>query len=61
VIVVSGLPVVAAPVTDEALEDAVRDALGRGLSARDTAAEVVSALGVPKRRAYELAVTLRKR
>ena len=49
VIVVDGLPLVAAPVTDEAVEEAVRDALDRGLSARDTAAEVASALGVPKR------------
>ena len=40
---------------------AVQDALDRGLSARDTAAEVSAALGVAKRRAYELAVTLRKR
>ena len=61
VIVVDGLPVVAAVVTDASVEDAVRDALDRGLSARDTAAEVSSSLGVPKRRAYELAVTLRTR
>jgi 16S rRNA (cytidine1402-2'-O)-methyltransferase len=61
VIVVDGLPLVAAPVTDEAVEEAVRDALDRGLSVRDTAAEVSSALSVPKRRAYELAVTLRNR
>jgi 16S rRNA (cytidine1402-2'-O)-methyltransferase len=61
VIVVDGLPVVAAVVTEETVEDAVRDALGRGLSARDTAAEVSSSLGVPKRQAYELAVTLRNR
>jgi 16S rRNA (cytidine1402-2'-O)-methyltransferase len=61
VIVVDGLPVVAAVVTDATVEDAVLDALERGLSARDTAAEVSTALGVAKRRAYELAVTLRKR
>ncbi len=60
-IVVDGLPVVAAVVTDATVEDAVLDALERGLSARDTAAEVSTALGVAKRRAYELAVTLRKR
>ena len=48
-------------VTDSAVERAVRDALARGLSARDTAAEVAGALGVPKRRAYELAVSLRSR
>jgi 16S rRNA (cytidine1402-2'-O)-methyltransferase len=60
VIVVSGIPLVVEPASDAAVEDAVRDALVRGLSARDTAAEVATALGVPKRRAYELAVTLRK-
>jgi len=60
VIVLNGQPVDTTPATEEALDDAVRDALGRGLSARDAAAEVASSLGVPKRRAYELAVTLRK-
>jgi 16S rRNA (cytidine1402-2'-O)-methyltransferase len=60
VIVVSGIPLVVEPASDAAVEEAVRDALVRGLSARDTAAEVATALGVPKRRAYELAVTLRK-
>lgn len=59
VIVVSGLPVETTPVSDEVLEAAVRDALDRGLSARDAAAEIATALGVPKRRAYELGVTLR--
>ena len=60
-IVVDGLPVVAAVVTEATVEDAVRDALDRGLSARDAAAEVSSSLGVQKRRAYELAITLRNR
>jgi 16S rRNA (cytidine1402-2'-O)-methyltransferase len=59
VIVVSGLPPDTTPVSDETLEDAVRDALDRGLSARDAAAEAATALGVPKRRAYELGLTLR--
>jgi 16S rRNA (cytidine1402-2'-O)-methyltransferase len=61
VIVLEGRTVVATPVTDEDLSDAVRTALDRGLSARDTAAEVAAALGVSKRRAYERAVTLRTR
>jgi 16S rRNA (cytidine1402-2'-O)-methyltransferase len=61
VIVVAGLPPDLAPVPDDALEAAVRDALDRGLSARDAATEVASALAVPKRRAYALAVTLRNR
>jgi 16S rRNA (cytidine1402-2'-O)-methyltransferase len=60
VIVINGQPVDTTPATEEALDDAVRDALGRGLSAKDAAAEVATSLGVPKRRAYELAVTLRK-
>jgi 16S rRNA (cytidine1402-2'-O)-methyltransferase len=61
VIVISGLPPDATPVTDAVLEEAVRDALARGLSARDAAAEISAALGVPKRRAYELGLTLRNR
>jgi 16S rRNA (cytidine1402-2'-O)-methyltransferase len=61
VVVVSGLPPDTTPVTDEALEEAVRDALDRGLSARDAAAEISAALGVQKRRAYELGLTLRNR
>jgi 16S rRNA (cytidine1402-2'-O)-methyltransferase len=61
VIVLEGLTVVTTPVTEDDLSDAVRGALDRGLSARDTAAEVAAALGVSKRRAYERAVTLRTR
>jgi 16S rRNA (cytidine1402-2'-O)-methyltransferase len=59
VIVLDGQPADTTPATEEAVDDAVRNALGRGLSARDAAAEVATALGVPKRRAYEMAVTLR--
>ncbi len=61
VIVLNGQPADITPATEEALDDAVRAALDRGLSAKDAAAEVAASLGVPKRRAYELAVTLRKR
>jgi 16S rRNA (cytidine1402-2'-O)-methyltransferase len=60
VIVVNGQPVDTTPASDESLDAAVRAALDRGLSARDAAAEVALALGVPKRRAYEAAIT-RKR
>jgi 16S rRNA (cytidine1402-2'-O)-methyltransferase len=60
VIVVSGQPLDTTPASDESLDDAVQAALDRGLSARDAAAEVATALGVPKRRAYEAAIT-RKR
>jgi 16S rRNA (cytidine1402-2'-O)-methyltransferase len=61
VVVLEGRTVDAIPVTDETIAASVEDALGRGLSARDAAAEVAATLGVPKRRAYELAVTLRRR
>jgi len=44
---------------DDAVVAALTDRLGAGASARDAAAEVAAALGVPKRRAYNLAVRLR--
>jgi hypothetical protein len=48
-----------APEPEEADDDAVRRALdaarAEGLSTRDAAARVAVELGVPKRRAYELA------
>jgi 16S rRNA (cytidine1402-2'-O)-methyltransferase len=51
-----------APPTDGPDDDAIRTALvgllGDGVSARDAAASVASALGVPKRRAYDIAITL---
>jgi 16S rRNA (cytidine1402-2'-O)-methyltransferase len=61
VIVVAGRVGVAPEMSADSLEAAVRGALGRGLSARDAAAEVAALHDVPKRRAYELAVNLRKR
>jgi 16S rRNA (cytidine1402-2'-O)-methyltransferase len=60
VIVVNGQPLDTTPASDQVLDDALQAALDRGLSARDAAAEVATALGVPKRRAYEAAIT-RKR
>jgi 16S rRNA (cytidine1402-2'-O)-methyltransferase len=54
VLVVDGAPEAEAASDDEVLV-AVRDALDRGLSARDAASEVARSLGVPKRRAYSLA------
>lgn len=59
VIVVSGAVAGAAVVSDVAIGDALRGELERGLSARDAAATVAERLGVPKRRAYELAISLR--
>lgn len=46
--------------SDDTIADALRDALGRGLSARDAAAQVASTLGVAKRRAYDAAVALNR-
>ncbi|HEY2813435.1 MAG TPA: 16S rRNA (cytidine(1402)-2'-O)-methyltransferase [Acidimicrobiales bacterium] len=54
VLVLDGAPAREAASDDEVL-NAVREALARGLSARDAASEVARSLGVPKRRAYSLA------
>jgi 16S rRNA (cytidine1402-2'-O)-methyltransferase len=59
VLVVDGAPTPNAA-TDDEVNAAVHAALDRGLSARDAAAEVASALGVPKRRAYALAVDVQR-
>lgn len=61
VIVVAGATTESAPVTDDALDDALRAALARGLSARDAAATIARDLAVPKRRAYDRATALRTR
>jgi 16S rRNA (cytidine1402-2'-O)-methyltransferase len=61
VIVVAGATTEAAPITDADLDDALRAAFGRGLSARDAAADVARDLHVPKRRAYDRASALRTR
>ena len=59
VLVLDGAPPPAA-VDAEQIEAALADELRAGASARDAAATVADALGVPKRRAYELAVRLRR-
>ncbi len=59
VLVVGGAPPVAAP-DDDAVRTAVAEHLAAGASARDAAAEVAAALGVPRRRAYEIATELRR-
>ena len=61
VIVIVGAPTDTAPVTDATLDDALRAAFARGLSARDAAAAAARDLGLPKRRAYERATALRTR
>jgi 16S rRNA (cytidine1402-2'-O)-methyltransferase len=58
VLVLDGAPA-PAPADDDALLVAVRQRLDAGDSARDAAAAVAAQLGVPKRRAYEVAITLR--
>ena len=58
VLVVAGAPA-PDPADDDELASALRARLDAGRSARDAAAEVARELGVPKRRAYALAVTLR--
>ena len=45
---------------DEALETALRAELAGGASTRDAAAVVANRLGVPRRRAYDLATSIRR-
>jgi 16S rRNA (cytidine1402-2'-O)-methyltransferase len=59
VIVLDGAPA-PADATDEDVRVAVDAALGRGLSPRDAAAVVATALGVPKRRAYAAAIDVQR-
>jgi 16S rRNA (cytidine1402-2'-O)-methyltransferase len=57
VLVVQGAPA-PEPASEVDVEAAVRRHLEAGVSARDTAAAVATELGVPKRRAYEVATRL---
>ena len=57
VIVVDGAPP-GAPVPDSEVVEALRGAIDAGASTRDAAASVAELLGVPRRRAYELATRL---
>jgi 16S rRNA (cytidine1402-2'-O)-methyltransferase len=59
VIVVDGAPTPEGA-TDDDVRVAVGAALERGLSARDAAAVVATALGVPKRRAYAVAIDVQR-
>jgi len=59
VVVLEGAPV-PPPAGEEALEQAVQDRLDAGDTARDAASYVASALGVARRRAYDVAVRLRR-
>ncbi|HLN15482.1 MAG TPA: 16S rRNA (cytidine(1402)-2'-O)-methyltransferase [Acidimicrobiales bacterium] len=49
-----------APADDEELADAVRARLAAGDGPRDASVAVAEALGVPRRRAYEMAIALRR-
>jgi len=57
VVVVEAAPP-AEPASDEQIVAALRDELARGVSTRDAAALVATALGAPRRRVYELALGL---
>ena len=57
VIVVDGAPP-AEPVPDSQVVEALRGAIDAGASTRDAATSVAELLGVPRRRAYELATRL---
>jgi len=59
VLVLDGAPPGTAP-DDDAIREAVEGLLGDGVSARDAASEVAAALGVPKRRAYAIAIAARR-
>lgn len=59
VLVLAGAPPPAVP-DDDAVRAAVAGLLADGRSARDAASEVAATLGVPKRRAYDIATALRR-
>jgi 16S rRNA (cytidine1402-2'-O)-methyltransferase len=58
VVVVGGAPV-AAPASNERVAEVVAERLAAGDTPRQAAEAVAGALGVPRRRAYELAIALR--
>jgi 16S rRNA (cytidine1402-2'-O)-methyltransferase len=60
VVVIDGAPG-APPPDDDALVDALSVELAAGSSARDAARAVAARLGVPRRHAYDLAVTVARR
>ena len=60
VIVLGGRPDDDAEVDDDTIRHALRAELAAGSSTRDAAAAVAADLGIPKRRAYALAVAERR-
>jgi 16S rRNA (cytidine1402-2'-O)-methyltransferase len=61
VLVIAGAPLASTPPDDDAIRDALRIELADGASTRDAAGAVARRLGVPKRLAYNLAVTESRR
>jgi 16S rRNA (cytidine1402-2'-O)-methyltransferase len=61
VLVIAGAPAIGAPPDDDAIREALRVELADGASTRDAAGSVARRLGVPKRLAYNLAVTETRR
>jgi 16S rRNA (cytidine1402-2'-O)-methyltransferase len=59
VVVLEGAPPRAAASSDD-IDDAIDQALAAGLSVRDAADAVASALGVPKRTAYQATLARKK-
>jgi 16S rRNA (cytidine1402-2'-O)-methyltransferase len=57
VLVIAGAPERDAPVDEDAIRAAVRQGRAAGLSRRDAAADAAKRLGVPRRVAYDLAVS----
>ena len=56
VIVIAGRPRNRQTITEESIRNALEEALSRGLSRRDAAADVARRLGIPRRQAYDLAI-----
>jgi 16S rRNA (cytidine1402-2'-O)-methyltransferase len=61
VLVIAGAPAAGAPPDDDTIREALRIELADGASTRDAAGAVARRLGVPKRLAYNLAVTESRR
>lgn len=59
VLVIGAAPMIDVPVDDDAIVGALRIELDGGASGRDAAASVARRFGIPKRRAYDLVISLR--
>lgn len=56
VIVIAGRPREQQTITEESIRNALEEALSRGLSRRDAAADVARRFGIPRRQAYDLVI-----